>query len=260
MTSTSALLAPGVGLHETHDGHVLTTAAGEVHAVHLDAADATALLDGLAAGRVPDDGVPAAAFAALAAAGHAVGPAPVVAVADRPADAAHAHLADALRAALDRLGARTAGTPGSPDPAPAVRVRVGVPVGPAPAPDSAPDPIPLVEAWLVDGHLLVAPPAVPARDLAARWRAAAVRRTAVTDPAVQPREGGRGVASAHAVPGPLATEVAAHALALEVLRRAGALPAAAVPGPRGAYLATVVDLRTAEVTRRPVLPVPPAPR
>lgn len=252
MTTRSALLAPGVGLHPTRDGHVLTTADGDVHAVRLAEPDVTTLVTALASDRRPGSGVAAAAYDALVAAGHAVAPSPHVVVQGT------GPLARAVEAALERCGAALVRASDAD-----LVVRVGTPE-PAPDPEAATDPS-TVEAWTVDGHLVVAPRAVRGADVAARWRAAAVRRTAATDPDLQPVPG-PAVSSAHHEPGPLAREVAAHAVALEALRRAGTLPAAADPGTdpaaaaRHDHLALVVDLRTAETTRRPVLPVPAPPR
>lgn len=230
---TAPRLAPGVRLHRTVDGDLLRTADGTLHAVHLPPAEADELRSALVAGRRPRTPTAAAAYDALGSAGH-LRPAIVPAARVQGAGV----LADATAAALRRMGAEATRDAGS-----ALRVEVT-------APRAA-----CVEAWCADGHLVVAPVAVPLADVAARWRAAGHhRRLDEIDPV---DELAPTVVAASATPSPRAVELVAHTLASEALARAdGPVDRAA----RDAYLATTVDLRTLAVVRRPVLPVPPAPR
>ncbi|GAB3077683.1 hypothetical protein [Nocardioides zeae] len=233
---TAPRLAPGVQLHRTADGDLLRTADGTLHAVHLPPAEADELRRALVAGRRPGTPVAAAAYDALGAAGHL-----------RPATSPAARvqgtgpLAAATAAALRRMGVEV-----GQDEASTLRIDVT-------APRAA-----RVEAWCADGHLVVAPAAVPLADVAARWRAAGHhRRLDEVDPA---DEVAPSVVAASATPSSRAVELVAHTLASEALARADRADRADRPQGRDAYLATTIDLRTLAVARRPVLPVPPAPR
>lgn len=227
---TAPRLVPGVRLHRTADGDLLRTADGTLHAVHLPPAEADELRLALVADRRPRTPQAAAAYDALGAAGHLRPAAP-------PAACVHGTgpLAAATAAALRRMGAEvTQGGGGG------LRVEVT-------APRAA-----CVEAWCVDGHLVVAPVAVPAADVAARWRAAGHHRRLD-----EVEDGPTTVVAASDVPSPRALETAAHTVADEALRR---VEQPVDPAAREAHLALTLDLRTLVVARRPVLPVPPAPR
>jgi hypothetical protein len=225
MNQPSTRLRPDVSLYAVADGHVLR-AAGAHHHVHLGPGDADALLDSLVSGGTPTTELAASALASLVDAG-LVDPAPAhhVVVDDGV-------LADALRGALSRMGA-TVGPGGAP-----------VAALDDPGPDGRELPVSGPACW-VDEHLVVlAPPAVPARDVSARRRAATRHRD--TDPRTRPLPEGRAVVGA---PSRAGIELAATVVAAELLRRE-----------RPAYEAVVVDLHALTVTRHPVLPVPPAPR
>jgi len=222
-TQQSARLRADVRLYAARKGYVLRV--GETHHhVHLTPAEADALLDALVAGDDPGAGTARAALDSLVVAGLV--------------DAPRAHhtvigdgaLAGALRAAL---------------------VRMDVAVGPGGSPVVALDddealPPDGRTCWISADLVLLAPPGVPARDVAARRRAATAHRD--TDPLTRPLRGGRTVISALSV-APAGLELAAVTIAAELLRT-----------DRPTHEAVVVDLLTLTVTRRPVLPVPPGPR
>lgn len=219
----SARLRADVALYASRDGHVLRV--GETHHhVHLAPTDADALLDALVAGGSPDAETARAALDALVDAG-LVDPLPA-----HRCVIGDGALAGALRAALLRMGVRV-GPGGSP-----VVALDGDDALP-PGGDTC---------WISGDLVLLAPPGVPARDVAARRRAATAHRD--TDPLMHPLPAGRSVTSAVSVP-PAGLELAAVTIAAELLRR-----------DRPAHEAITVDLHDLTVTRRPVLPVPASPR
>ncbi|MDQ1106357.1 hypothetical protein QE364_003212 [Nocardioides zeae] len=230
---TAPRLAPGVRLHRTADGDLLRTADGTLHAVHLPPAEADELRRALVADRRPRTPTAAAAYEALGAAGH-------LRPTTTPTARVHGTgpLADATAAALRRMGAAVEQAAGD-------RLRIEVT-----APRTA-----SVEAWSAEGHVVVAPRAVPLADVVARWRAAGHHRR--LDEVAPAAEVAPTVVAASTTPSPRAVELVAHTLASEALDRADG------PGEnasRDAYLATTIDLRTLAVARRPVLPVPTPPR
>lgn len=232
MTTVSPRLRPGVRLHETAEGHVLRVARGEDrvdHQVDLAPSEVHALMDALLDGGAPDAPAPRAALDSLVAAG-LVDPAPAA------YDVRGAGLlATALRGALARAGAAL-----TPDGETVTALDT------PPYAGEKPDPVLRrgVVCWLDDDLALLAPPGVPAVDVAARRRAATRHRD--TDPRTRPVPGGRSVTA----PTPAAgLELAAAVVAAELVR-----------GERPAHTAVVVDLGALTVTHRPVLPVPPAPR
>jgi hypothetical protein len=217
----STRLRPDVSLYAARDGHLLRV-GDEHHHVHLDEAGADALLDALVRGGAPTVPAARAALAGLAGAG-LVDPQPTAVTVGGAG-----RLARALRAALTRMGA-------SPVGGPTVTA----------LDDDRDLPVSGRACWVAGDLVVLAPATVPARDVAARHRAATCHRDA--DPVTAPT--GRRVVAAPPAAG---LELAAAVVAAELLRP----PAPdAPPAPR----AVVVDLRTLEVTRHPVLPVPPVP-
>ena len=222
-TQHSARLRADVALYASRDGHVLRV--GETHHhVHLAPTDADALLDSLVTGGSPDAETARAALDVLVDAG-LVDPLPA-----HHCVIGDGTLAGALRAAL---------------------VRMGVRVGPGGSPIVALDDDDALPpggdiCWISGDLVLLAPPGVSARDVAARRCAATAHRD--TDPLTRPLPTGRTVTSAASVP-PAGLELAAVTIAAELLRP-----------DRPAHEAVTVDLHGLTVTRRPVLPVPPAPR
>jgi hypothetical protein len=222
-TQHSARLRADVAVYASRDGYVLRV--GETHHhVRLAPADADALLDALVVGGSPDPDHARAALDSLIEAG-LVDPLP-----PHHSVTGDGALAGALRAALLRMG-----------------VCVGPGGSPVVALDDDDDLPPRGDACWISGDLvLLAPPGVPARDVAARRCAATAHRD--TDPLTRPLSTGRTVTSAVSVP-PAGLELAAVTIAAELLRR-----------DRPAHEAVTVDLHGLAVFRRPVLPVPPAPR
>ncbi|MCY7401076.1 MAG: hypothetical protein LH477_08975 [Nocardioides sp.] len=219
----SARLRADVALYASRDGHMLRV--GETHHhVHLAPRDADALLDALVNGGSPDVETARAALDSLVKAG-LVDPLPA-----HHRVIGDGALAQALRAALMRMGARV-GTGG---------LRVVA------LDDDATLPRGGDTCWISGDLVLLAPPGVPVRDVAARRCAATAHRD--TDPLTRPLPTGRTVTSVVSVP-PAGLELAAVTVAAELLRR-----------DRPAHQAVVVDLHDLTVTRRPVLPVPQAPR
>jgi hypothetical protein len=217
----STRLRPDVSLYAARDGHLLRV-GDRHHRVHLDPVGADALLDALVRGGTPTVPAAQAALAALAEAGLVDPPPRAVTVAGT------GRLAGVLRAALTRMGASLVGGP---------TVTALDDEHDLPATGRA--------CWVADHLVVLAPASVPARDVAARHRAATCHRDA---DAVTAPTGRRVVAAAPAA----GLELAAAVVAAELLRP----PAPDAPP---AARAVVVDLRTLEVTRHPVLPVPPVP-
>lgn len=227
--TASARLRPDVVVYAAVDGHVLRV--GDTHhQVHLDEPGADALLDALVTGDRPGTDPAAAALAALVAAG-LVDPSTPHWTVD-----GDGRLATAVRGALSRMGAGAAPEPcdraahllavDDPDPA-------GLPAGRA--------------CWSAGRTVVLAPPAVTARDVAARQRAATRHRE--TDPRATPRPGGRRVEPAVPALAGAGLELAATLVAAELLR----------PDPHP-HEALVVDLVALTCSRHRVLPLPPAPR
>ncbi|MEO9322541.1 hypothetical protein ABFT23_03570 [Nocardioides sp. C4-1] len=155
---TSPRLRAGVALYAADGGHLLRV-DGADHHVHLDDADATALLDALLDGGPPATAPARGALAALVDAGLAdAAPTRVSVVGD-------GRLAGALRAAAGRMGA--AGDD------------LVVRADDAPTDDAT--------CWMSGHRVVLRPPAVPAGDVEARHRAATRHRGVVV------RTGGRGV-------------------------------------------------------------------
>ncbi|GHJ59762.1 hypothetical protein NOK12_22800 [Nocardioides sp. OK12] len=219
----SPRLRADVALLTGRDGHLLRV--GETHHhVHLARAEGDQLVEALATGATPEGAGARAALEALVDAG-LVDPAPA-----HHTVVGEGLLAEALAAALVRMGSR---------------------VGPGGTPVVARDddsdlPATGVACWISGDRVLLAPPAVPAVDVAARRRAATAHRD--TEPLTRPVPGGRHVASSVLVP-PAGLELAATTVAAELLRR-----------DRPSHEAVTVDLHHLTVARRPVLPVPPEPR
>lgn len=223
----SARLRPDVELYAVADGHVLRT-GDRHHHVDLAPAELAALVDALVTGGEPRPPRARAALASLVAAGLAdPGPGHVSVTGTGV-------LAGALRAALDRMGADTAagGVP--------VLARDDDGLLDVAAPGGA-------VCWVSGHRVLLAPPAVPAGQVAARHHAATVHRD--TDRRVAGRPGGGGVRSSRPALRGAGLELAAVQVAAELLR-----------AERPAYEVVVVDLVALTTTRHPVLPVPPAPR
>lgn len=220
-TSTSTRLRTDVSLHATATGHVLLV--GDVaHHVHLAPPHADDLLDALVDGRAPTSPDACRALDALVAAGLVDPAPPSVTVTGSGV------LADAVRAALQRMGA----TDGGPEVS-------------AHDDDSALTDLTGAPACWVSGHrVLLAPPAVTPYDVAARHRAATRHRD--QDPLTAPT--GRRVRARTPLTGP-GLELAAVHVAAELLRP-----------DRPAHEVVAVDLHALTVTRHPVLPVPAPPR
>ncbi len=225
--TASARLRPDVVVYATVDGHVLRV--GDTHhQVHLDEPGAHDLLDALVTGLPPDSAPAAAALASLVAAG-LVDP-----VIPRWTVEGDGRLATAVRGALARMGgtpspgSSTACLPALDDPPP-----TGLPAGRA--------------CWSAGRTVVLAPPSVSARDVAARHHAATRHRD--TDPRAAPRPGGRRVEPASRPLAGAGLELAATLVAADLLR----------PDPHP-YEALVVDLVALTSTRHRVLPLPPAPR
>lgn len=223
----STRLRADVVLYAAADGHVLRV--GDTHhQVHLDETDATDLLDALVTGDQPRSAPAAGALASLVSAG-LVDP-----VIPRWTVAGEGRLATAVRNALARMGA-----PASPSGADRTLLAA-----------DAPDPLDLPArraCWSAGRTVVLSPPAVSARDVAARHRAAIRHRE--TDPRAAPRPGGRRVGPAAPALTGGGLELAATLVAADLLR----------PDPHP-YDALVVDLVALTCSRHRVLPLPPAPR
>ncbi|UUW91066.1 hypothetical protein [Pimelobacter simplex] len=230
----SARLRPDVALYAVTGGHVLRTGDTHHH-VHLDPPELDALVDALVAGREPHPPRARAALASLVAAGLA-DPQP-----GRVRVTGTGVLAGALRAALVRMGADT-----SPDAAP--DTSPGGTLVLALDHDDLPDggDLGATACWVSGHRVLLAPPAVPAGQVAARHHAATLHRD--TDRRVA-RRSGAGVRSGMPALAGAGLELAAVQVAAELLR-----------AERPAYEVVVVDLVALTTSRHPVLPVPPAPR
>ena len=219
----STRLRADVALYASRDGYLLR--AGETHHhVHLTTTDADSLLDALVDGGRPATGTARSALDALVDAG-LVDPVPA-----HHCVVGDGTLARALGAALSRMGARV-GPGGSPVAA---------------ADDDAVLPSDGDACWISGGLVLLTPPGTSARDVAARRRAAMTHRD--DDPLTRPLPTGRAVTASASLP-PAGIELAAVTIAAELLRRE-----------RPSHEALTIDLHALTVARRPVLPVPPAPR
>lgn len=222
---TSLRLRAGVDLYAAADGHLLRV-GDSYHHVRLPSADVADLLDALADGGEPTSPQARAALEALVAAGLAdVPPAHLWVDGD-------GRLAESLRAALTRMGARLA-----PDGSPVAALDD----------DRLPDDLPGPACWVAGHRVVLSPPAVRPVHVAARHLAATRHRGA--DPRTVPVPGGGGVTSAVPLLASAGLELAAVQVAAELLRP-----------DRPAHEAVAIDLRALTVTRHPVLPVPPAPR
>lgn len=223
----SARLRPDVALYAVEDGHVLRTGDAHHH-VHLDPAELTALVAALVDGGEPHSPRARAALGSLVDAGL------VDVVPAHLTVAGEGRLAAALRAALVRMGADL-----GPGGAPVLAVDDDV--LPAELPATTP------ACWVSGHRVVLAPPAVPAAQVAARHRAATGHRE--TDRQLVRRPDAVGVRSGRPVLAGAGLELAAVQVAAELLR-----------AERAPYEAVVVDLVALTTSRHPVLPVPPAPR
>jgi hypothetical protein len=222
--TTSPRLRADVALYAAADGPVLRV--GDTHHdVHLAPGEVDVLLDALLRGHEPTDPRARDALASLVEAGLAdPAPACVAVIGDGV-------LATALRAALIRMGAVA-------DPG-------GAPV--RALDEELPSDVTGRACWVSGRYVVLSPPAVPAPDVVARHRAATRHRD--TDGRLSPVSGGRGVRSALSPLTGAGLELAASAVAAELLR----------PDP-APHAAVMVDLVALTVSHHPVLPVPPAPR
>lgn len=210
-------------LYAAVNGYLLRVGRTDHH-VHLEQPEADALLDALVTGTEPTSTRAQAALDWLVGSGLVdVGP-------PRWTVRGNGTLAEALRVALERMGAEIV------DNGRAVAALDD---------EALPDVADAGRACWITGHLVVLAPAdVPARDVAARHRAATRHRD--TDPRLRPAPGGRRVA---APPSTAGLELAAVVVAADLL--------APSSSPRSAV---AIDLHSLTVTRHPVLPVPTAPR
>lgn len=174
-------LRPGVALYAAAEGHLLRV-DGDDHHVHLDDADATALLDALVDGGSPTTAPARGALDSLVDAGLAdVAPALLSVVGE-------GRLAHALRTATLRMGLDGDGRSVQADDAPTAGAT----------------------CWISGHRVVLKPHAVPACDVEARHSAATRHRAAAVRP------GGRGVAGAS--DGRVGLELAAVTVVAELLR------------------------------------------
>lgn len=223
----SSRLRADVAIYPAAEGPVLRVGDAH-HDVRLEDHEVDALLDALLADHAPTAPRARAALASLVEAG----------LADpRPTSVAvtgDGSLASAVRGALGRMGVETS----SGAAAATVHALDG---------DTLPDDLGGAACWVSGRHVLLSPPAVPARDVVARHRAATLHHDA--DDRFAPLAGARGIRSAlDPLAGP-GLELAAVLVAAELLRP-----------DRAPYEVLAIDLVGLTASRHPVLPVPPAPR